>query len=125
MSDFELFLVGFSVVTTVLSVWFRSRLPIHFFTGLRRLGWAPRLGWSCPVSAMVNWTRGDYELWSAVSLPAFWSELLGCPHCLATHISLWTACFLVLLAGAPWYFLIAGTLGWGGLSCFILHKYGH
>lgn len=121
MSVFEIFLIGQCMTATALTLWFRPRTPIHLFLLLRKLGW--RQGrWSVSESDMRLWTRTDFEMWSAISLPPFWAELLSCPYCLGTHFSLWISIFLCLVCGAPWWFIIAGTFGWGGLANLILKK---
>lgn len=120
MSVFELYLVGMSVSATCLMLWFLPRTPIHFFLLLRKLGVPCR--WSCPADEMSFWTRADWLNWSSISLPGFWAELLNCQYCLSTHISFWTAAFFVAVLGAPWYFLIIGTFGWGAPACLLLKQ---
>ena len=122
MSIFELYLAGISVSCTCLMLWFMPRTPIHLFYLLRRLGYTPAGGWPCEAEKMLYWTKNDWLNWSSISLPGFWAELLNCPYCLSTHISFWTAAFFVVVLGAPWYFLIIGTFGWGGPACLLLKK---
>ena len=121
MSAFELYIVGQCMVASLLVLWFLPRSKIHVFVILRHLGWRKGM-WSVPMAEMRFWTREDCDLWAAVNLPPTVSELLDCPYCLSAHFSFWASVFLVLAAGAPWWFTVAGTFGWSALANIALLK---
>lgn len=111
---FWVFTLGSCAVAYLLTAWFSTDLPVHFFHLLRRLGWRRDSQWFW--DAVPEDTTSRQEFFDAVivheALPAVLSDLLMCRVCLSFHIAFWLAAASWLAGAAPAWFAAGCALAW-------------
>jgi len=121
-----LYIVGAFASLGLYEAWLKSRLPIHVFQLLYRLGWKRNEPdfWPDPFT-VKHWLRHEWEPWVQQRLRDPWwapgGELLTCPYCINYHISLWCGMVLGLVTGEPWMAL-AGIISWPGVLRFFTRE---
>lgn len=125
MTFLETFLLGACITATLTLTWFRSRFPIHLLSLVLACAGSHLFSNAPSREELAGWTRKNFSDWSAMYLPSFLAELVNCPHCLSFHFGLYTAIVFCLLAGAPWFWLLAGPFAWAGLATLSLSLHEH
>lgn len=111
---FWVFTLGSCAVAYLLTAWFATELPVHFFHLLRRLGW--RSGSSGFWSDVPEEVTSRQEFFDAAIvhniLPQLLLDLLMCRICLSFHIAFWMAVAVWLAGAAPLWFAVGCALAW-------------
>ncbi len=113
-----LYFLGFFATFGLYDAWFASRLPIHMFQILWRLGWRHNRPDFWPEEGVKHWMRDEWEMWVALAFRGPWwmpiGELLICPHCLHYHMAFWISLLLALGSG-DWWLVPICTFTWPGV----------
>lgn len=111
---FWVFTLGACAVAYLLTAWFATDLPVHFFHLLRRLGW--RSSDSAFWDSVPEDTTSRQEFFDAVVvhgvLPPLLADLLMCRVCLSFHIAFWMAVAVWLADAAPLRFMAGCAFAW-------------
>lgn len=122
-------LIGSFIVASWLMFWFRTDLPIYFFTIFRWVGFKKNdpYFWKYYNEDTLkidfsDLNRDELKYWMLQRLYPFFGKLFSCPWCFSFHISLYVAFSFLFLANIDAKTLILYWTSWPAAAIVIFNN---